>query len=185
MAHLQEVFMHSLPLTLLVVKNMIDKSGNQRFSQDLYEFGWRDNICIIIAMLNVVQIISEIIIYNTFLLKGENLERRPTSKSQTRLEDLIRVTLVSLIICFVVMISSRYIFAREVCPFGQFNENNICKECKIEVDQSCIKCSERAACEECLHGIVPSKENDFTQSPGFYPIDNKCYKCQLRDDFGG
>jgi hypothetical protein len=124
--------------------------------------------CIILTIINFVQVFIEILILQIYWIKGVNLELRPVSKSKTRLDDLSRVSIVSIISCAVVILLGMYVFSNEGCVESFFEENNICKPCSEWVHPQCIRCEERSACQEC--------------EIGFYPIDNVCHPCT--DRFG-
>ena len=104
-AHAQEIFMHSLPLGMLVMYNYysIEKKGQL------------DVACIVMTTLNFLQVLTEITILQIYQIKGVNLELRPVSKSKTRLDDLSRVTMVSIISCSIVILMGMYVFSNEGC----------------------------------------------------------------------
>jgi hypothetical protein len=152
-AHAQEIFLHSLPLGMLVIYNYysIEKKGQL------------DIACIVLTSLNFFQVFVEITILQVYQVKGVNLELRPVSKSKTRLDDLSRVTIVSIISCAITVLMGMYVFSNEGCVQGYFEENNICRDCSEFVNPQCKICTERVSCQEC--------------NPGYYAIDNVCHPC--------
>ena len=97
-----------------------------------------------------------------------NLERRTALKSQTRLNDLVRVFIVSAIFNVTAFLIGWYVFADQGCVNGFFDENGICKDCSIYVDKKCIACKDRFACDQC--------------EIGFFANDRMCLDC--KDRFG-
>ena len=84
----------------------------------------------IATSVNLFQVFVEIMILQIYWVKGVNLELRQTAKSKTRLDDLIRVSMVSIISSAVVILSGMYVFSNEGCVQGYFEENNICRDCR-------------------------------------------------------
>ena len=57
----------------------------------------------------------EIIIFKMYKNCGKNLERRPALKSSTRFDDMLRVTLVSLLLLSTVFLLGAYSFSDQGC----------------------------------------------------------------------
>ena len=77
----QELLLHQLPLMLLFFYNN-NQLGKTYFT-DEYTL---DNVLLIVAILNVLQIITEISYFRYWLSKGINLEQRVRNSTQNRMQ---------------------------------------------------------------------------------------------------
>jgi len=111
---------------------------------------------------------AEILIHKFYLNMHMNLERRTALKSQTRLSDLVRVFIVSLIFNVSAFLLGWFVFNNQGCINGFFEENGICQDCALYVDINCIECKDRFACSVC--------------DKGFFANDRTCLSCA--DRFG-
>lgn len=78
---------------------------------------------------SVAQMMIEVIVLKIAQSFDNNLERRPTLKSSTRCDDLLRVTMVAVIITTTSALLGTYTFANQGCIEGSFVENGFCRSC--------------------------------------------------------
>ena len=81
---------------------------------------------------------AEILVHKMYMNIGVNLERRTSLKSQTRLDDLVRVAIVASLFGSASFLLGRFAFSDQGCVNGFFDENGICKDCTVYVDKNCI-----------------------------------------------
>lgn len=112
--------------------------------------------------------IFEILVFKMYKNCGKNLERRPALKSSVRFDDMLRVSLVSLILLSTVFLIGAYAFKDQGCVEGFFFENGVCKDCKVFVNDYCDMCEDRTSCERCR--------------PGYFANNRECLNC--KDRFG-
>jgi len=125
-----------------------------------------DIVCLSVLGLNLLQVFIEIVLTQMYENVHINLELRQAMKSLTRVEDLIKISLVCAFFFSTTLLVGLFAFEDQGCVRGYFEENSICKDCKAFVDQNCIDCNSRFACEMCIDG--------------YFAIDRTCYSCSER-----
>ena len=110
--------------------------------------------------------LTEILIHKMYVNCGTNLERKTSLKSQTRLEDLYRVSIAAVLFGAGTFCLGFFAFSDRGCTDGFYEEDGICKDCSVHVDKNCIKCDGSEICEEC--------------NAGFYPKDKACLSCESK-----
>ena len=70
-----------------------------------------DRIIVIVVILSTIQMFAEILVHKMYLNVGVNLERRTSLKSQTRLDDLVRVAIVASLVGSVSFLLGRFAFS--------------------------------------------------------------------------
>lgn len=99
--HVQEVFIHSLPLLLLTLQNCKSETVNYT------------NLSIAAISLPIISMTLtalEVAILQCYENKGINLELRVKLRSHTRLTDLFRVAGLSIVCCAVTFVLGIYAF---------------------------------------------------------------------------
>lgn len=83
----QEVFLHNLPLTLLIAYN--DIMLRKAFRLDV--------TVLVISGVHLLQVVAELTMFRVYLNKGVNLEKRIKFTSNSRAKDLFKLGLASAI----------------------------------------------------------------------------------------
>ena len=96
----QEVLLHNLPLTILMVYNNILLS--KKFKLDIAAFS--------LAGLNLLQIVIELTYFRCNLNKGINLEQRIKFTSVMRSKDIAKIGVISTIFGVVSLVLGWYAF---------------------------------------------------------------------------
>ena len=99
-AQAQELLLHTLPLGMLVFYNneIVQKSKTL------------DKLIKIVVILSCIQMSAEILIHKLYLNMHVNLERRTALKSQTRLNDMVRVSIVSIMFNITAFLLGWFVF---------------------------------------------------------------------------
>ena len=99
-AQAQELLLHTLPLGMIVFYNneIVQKSK------------MLDKFIKMIVIFSCIQMTAEILIHKFYLNMHINLERRTALKSQTRLNDLVRVSIVSVLFNVSAFLLGWYVF---------------------------------------------------------------------------
>ena len=118
--------------------------------------------------------LTEILVHKMYLNSGTNLERKTSLKSQTRLEDLVRVSIAAVVFGAGTFCLGRFAFSNRGCVDGFFEENGICKDCSVHVDKNCIECSNSDTCEKCEGGYF-ADEKTCSSCEGRFGQD--CQEC--------
>lgn len=122
---------------------------------------------IVIPALSVAITFFEIFVLQIFENCKIKLEQRVKLRSHTRLEDLFKVAILSIVLTLTTSMTGSYLFDQQGCVADYFEENSICKPCRDFLNPFCSKCSDRTFCNTC--------------DAGFYPIDRNCLSCQQKD----
>ena len=124
-------------------------------------------MAILLSIFIVVLTAVEVLALRVSAIFQKNLELRVLLRSHSRMEDLLRISILGLLVTSATVLIAVYGFKSEGCIADYFNENSICKECRALVHPLCRQCDDRASCNEC--------------DTGFYPIDNQCLDCRVKD----
>jgi hypothetical protein len=88
-------------------------------------------------------------------------------RSDSRLTDLTKVSMLSIIITTLSVLLGMYAFPNQGCIADYFIENSMCKSCRDIINPFCKQCDDRTACNTC--------------DKGYYPFDLLCIDCTKRD----
>ena len=92
----------------------------------------------IAAGLSLVLTFFEIFVLQIFEIFKVNLEMRVKLRSDSRMSDLFKVTVLSAILTTISVLIGLHAFESEGCVSDHFNENSICKSCKELVNPLCL-----------------------------------------------
>ena len=123
-AYAQEILLHTLPLGMLLIQNNLELEKISNF----------DIVCLSVLGTNLVQVFIEIVLSKIYENVHINLELRQAMKSLTRVEDLIKISLVCAFFFSTTLLVGLFAFEDQGCVRGFFEENSICKDCKAFVD---------------------------------------------------
>ena len=158
MSHVQEVFVHTFPLLVLIMQNG---------ESEKVDFGLLGNFTIFLAILSMSLTALEVCILQCYENQHINLEMRVKLRSGSRLTDLFKATGLGIILTSMALLLGIFAFDRQGCITDFFEENSICKPCRDFVNPFCSQCDDRFACNEC--------------DKGYYAFDKSCIDCTLRD----
>jgi len=119
-AQAQEAFLHTVPLTLLVFYN--NYVLNKFFDLDL--------ACMIVSALNLLELFLETCLYQFFLNKNVDLERRFKATSKGRMKDMSRICCIGASFGVMFVYIGLYAFDKEMCTDGTYDyEKFQCLSC--------------------------------------------------------
>lgn len=104
-SHAQEILLHTFPLGLIVIINCLAL-------KTITVFDW---ICIAILAANALEVIIEITVLKLYENININLELRSPMKSQTRVEDLFKITLISILFLATTLLVGFFAIPKEGC----------------------------------------------------------------------
>jgi len=140
--HAQEIFMHTVPLSVLTIQNTM---GGQGSSLGI--------AAVIIPSISVLITFMEICILQTFDNCNIKLEQRVKLRSHTRLADMFKVGMLSVLVTLLTSLTGSFLFVQQGCVADYFEENSVCKPCRDFLNPFCNRCTDRTACETCDAGF--------------------------------
>ena len=141
----QELLLHQLPLTLLIIYN------NKELDKKIDGL---DLVCLVVAGMNVLQIFVEVFYFRHQMSKGKNLERRVKISTRSRIEELCKIGALACLFLVAATTTGFFIFTEQKCKSGFFTYNDYeCRDCQDHLGENCIECTSENLCDWCVPGF--------------------------------
>lgn len=146
----QELFMHNLPLTMLVAYNNIMLSKMSK--HDYFSF--------VFSTLHLVTVLAELVAIRFYMNKGVNLEQRIKFGTTTRAKDIAKVGLIASVLGAASVLIGVYSFPEQPCERAYFESSDqvMCYDCRDFHGEQCLDCTDRDSCIDCKDGSYLSRE---------------------------
>ena len=107
----QEAFLHTVPLTMLIVYNFTVQ--DRAYALDRW--------CLVVSIFNLIEIFAESCLYQFFLNKNIDLERRYKSTSVGRIRDMSRICCIGVSFAIMFVFVGLYAFEKQMCEDGTYD----------------------------------------------------------------